>query len=179
MIDSKGVHVDPAKIEAIENWSAPTTTEVRQFLGLAGYYQIFIEGFLLISRPLTKLTQKNKKYEWGKEEEEAFQLLKQNLCSAPILSLPEGSKDFVVYCGALLKGFRAVLMQQEKKEMGKTLRVRLLVMTTHINLPEQICSAQMEAMKEENLKAKNMGRLIKPIFEIRSDGILCFDKQIW
>ncbi|GJZ38222.1 hypothetical protein Tco_0584413, partial [Tanacetum coccineum] len=69
VIDSKGVHVDPVKIEAIKNWAAPTTpTEVRQFLGLAGYYWRFIEGFSLISKPLTKLTQKNKKYEWGKEE---------------------------------------------------------------------------------------------------------------
>ncbi|GJU63498.1 reverse transcriptase domain-containing protein [Tanacetum coccineum] len=69
VIDNKGVHVDPAKIEAIKNWAAPTTsTEVRQFLGLAGYYRRFIEGFSMISKPLTKLTQKDKKYEWGKEE---------------------------------------------------------------------------------------------------------------
>ncbi|GKC88598.1 putative reverse transcriptase domain-containing protein, partial [Tanacetum coccineum] len=82
VIDSKGVHVDPAKIEAIKNCAAPTTpTEVRQFLGLAGYYRRFIEGFSLISKPLPKLTQKDKKYKWGKEEEEAFQTLKQKLCS--------------------------------------------------------------------------------------------------
>nr|GEW84574.1 putative reverse transcriptase domain-containing protein [Tanacetum cinerariifolium] len=85
VIDNKGIHVDPAKTEAIRNWSAPTTP-----------------------------TKKNKKYEWGKEEEEAFQLLKQKLCSAPILALPEGTEDFVVYCGASHKGFRAVLMQREK-----------------------------------------------------------------
>ncbi|GJS16153.1 putative reverse transcriptase domain-containing protein [Tanacetum coccineum] len=89
-------------------------TEVRQFLGLAGYYQRFIEGFSLIVKPLTKLTQKNKTYEWGEEEEEAFQLLKGKLCSAPILALPEGSEDFVVYCDASLKGYGAVLMQREK-----------------------------------------------------------------
>nr|GEW12465.1 putative reverse transcriptase domain-containing protein [Tanacetum cinerariifolium] len=76
--------------------------------------QRFIEGFSLIVKPLTKLTQKNKTYEWGKEEEEAFQLLKDKLCSAPILALPEGSKDFVVYCDASLKGYRSVLMQREK-----------------------------------------------------------------
>ncbi|GJW35190.1 putative reverse transcriptase domain-containing protein [Tanacetum coccineum] len=77
VIDRSGVHVDPAKIKAIKNWAAPTTpTKVRQFLGLAGYYRRFIEGFSLISKLLTKLTQKNKKYEWG-EEEEAFQTLKQ------------------------------------------------------------------------------------------------------
>ncbi|GKE80059.1 hypothetical protein Tco_1550059 [Tanacetum coccineum] len=69
VIDNKGVHVDPAKIEAIKNWAAPTmSTEVRQFIGLAGYYRRFIEGFSMISKPLTKLTHKDKKYEWGKEE---------------------------------------------------------------------------------------------------------------
>ncbi|GJY41865.1 putative reverse transcriptase domain-containing protein [Tanacetum coccineum] len=95
--------------------ASPTTpTEVRQFLGLVGYYRRFIEGFSLISKPLTKLTQKNKKYEWGKEEEEAFQTLKQKLCSAPILALPEGMEDFIVYCDASLKGYGAVLMQREK-----------------------------------------------------------------
>ncbi|GJS91742.1 putative reverse transcriptase domain-containing protein [Tanacetum coccineum] len=115
VINNKGVHVDPAKVEAIRNWSAPTTpTEVRQFLGLAGYYRRFIEGFSLISKPLTKLTQKNKKYEWGTEEDEAFQTLKQKLCSAPILALPEGTENFVVYCDASHKGYGAVLMQKEK-----------------------------------------------------------------
>nr|GFD03859.1 putative reverse transcriptase domain-containing protein [Tanacetum cinerariifolium] len=110
-----GVHVDPAKVEAIKSWTAlKSPTEVRQFLGLAGYYRRFIEGFSLIAKPLTKLTQKNKTYEWGKEEEEAFQLLKDKLCSAPILALPEGSKYFVIYCDASLKGYGAMLMQREK-----------------------------------------------------------------
>ncbi|GJZ21157.1 putative reverse transcriptase domain-containing protein, partial [Tanacetum coccineum] len=110
-----GVHVDPAKVEAIRNLSALTTPkEVRQFLGLAGYYRRFIKGFSLISKPLTKLTEKNKKYEWGTEEDEAFQTLNQKLCSAPILALPEGTENFVVYCDASHKGFGAVLMQREK-----------------------------------------------------------------
>ncbi|GJR46677.1 putative nucleotidyltransferase, ribonuclease H [Tanacetum coccineum] len=82
VIDSSGVHVDPAKIEAIKNWAAPTTP--------------------------------TEPYVWGDDEEEAFQTLKLKLCSAPILSLPEGSEDFVVYCDASLKGFGAVLMQREK-----------------------------------------------------------------
>ncbi|GJV77890.1 putative reverse transcriptase domain-containing protein [Tanacetum coccineum] len=80
---------------------------------LAGYYRRFIEGFSLISKPLTKLTQKDKKYEWGKEEEEAFRTLKQKLCSVPILALPEGTKDFVVYCDTSLKGYGSMLMQRE------------------------------------------------------------------
>ncbi|GJR62214.1 reverse transcriptase domain-containing protein [Tanacetum coccineum] len=114
-IDSQGLHVDPAKIEAVKNWTSPTTpTEVRQFLGLAGYYRRFIEGFSKIAKPLTKLTQKNKNYIWGEEQESAFQLLKQKLCEAPILALPEGNDDFVVYCDASLQGLGAVLMQREK-----------------------------------------------------------------
>ncbi|GJS91743.1 putative reverse transcriptase domain-containing protein [Tanacetum coccineum] len=232
VINNKGVHVDPTKVEAIRNWSAPTTPkEVRQFLGLAGYYRRFIEGFSLISKPLTKLTEKNKKYEWGTEEDEAFQTLKQKLCSAPILALPKGTENFVVYCDASHKGYGAVLMQREKctvytdhkslqyildqKELnmrqrrwiellsdydceiryhpGKAnvvadalsrkdrepIRVRSLVMTVHTNLPERILNAQTDAMKEENVKAENLGRLIKPIFETRSDGIQCFEGRIW
>nr|GFD07466.1 putative reverse transcriptase domain-containing protein [Tanacetum cinerariifolium] len=73
VINIQGVHVDPAKVEAIKSWTAPKSpTEVRKFLGLAGYYRRFIEGFSLTAKPLTKLTQKNKTYEWGEEEEESF-----------------------------------------------------------------------------------------------------------
>ncbi|GJY66426.1 putative reverse transcriptase domain-containing protein [Tanacetum coccineum] len=73
-----------------------------------------LSGIFSNIKALTKLTQKNKPYVWGDDEEEAFQTLKLKLCSAPILSLPEGSEDFVVYCDASLKGFGAVLMQREK-----------------------------------------------------------------
>ncbi|GJV00722.1 putative reverse transcriptase domain-containing protein [Tanacetum coccineum] len=135
VINRSGVHVDHAKIEAIKSWAAPTTpTEVRQFLGLAGYYRRFIEGFSLISKPLNKLTQKDKKYEWGKQEEEAFQTLKRKLCSALILALPEGTEDFIVYYNASLKGYGAVLMQREKVIASKgsneeeVCRLRNLVM---------------------------------------------------
>ncbi|GJX43066.1 putative reverse transcriptase domain-containing protein [Tanacetum coccineum] len=85
-----------------------------QLQGLAGYYRRFIQGFSKIAKPLTKLTQKNKKYIWGKDQETAFQLLKQKLCEAPILALPEENDDFVVYCDASLQGLGAVLMQKEK-----------------------------------------------------------------
>ncbi|GKG12505.1 putative reverse transcriptase domain-containing protein, partial [Tanacetum coccineum] len=92
-----GIHVDPAKIETVKNWASPTTpSEIRQFLGLAGYYRRFIEGFSKIAKPMTELIQKNQKFNWGEEQEEAFQLLKQKLYAAPILALPEGSADFVV-----------------------------------------------------------------------------------
>nr|GEX44259.1 putative reverse transcriptase domain-containing protein [Tanacetum cinerariifolium] len=96
MIDSQGIHVDLAKIESVKNWASPKSpTKIRQFLGLMGYYQRFIEGFSKIAKPLTKLTQKKVKFEWGDKQEAAFQLLKQKLCSAPILALPKGSEDFI------------------------------------------------------------------------------------
>nr|GEW19207.1 putative reverse transcriptase domain-containing protein [Tanacetum cinerariifolium] len=179
----KGVHVDPAKIEAIRNWAAPTTPT-------------------------------------------------EKLCCAPILALLEGSKDFVVYCDASLKGFGAVLMQQEKviayaswqlrtyeenytthdlelgvvvfalsdydceiryhpgkanvvadalsrKEREKPLRVRSLVMTVYTDLSERILRAQAKAIKGKNVKVENLGRLIKLIFKIHSDRIRYFDKRIW
>nr|GEV71969.1 putative reverse transcriptase domain-containing protein [Tanacetum cinerariifolium] len=111
----QGIHVDPAKIESVKDWaSSKSPTEIRQFLGLARYYRRFIEGFSKIAKPMTKLTQKKVKFEWGDKQEAAFQLLKQKLCSAPILALPEGSEDFIVYCDASNKGLGAVLMQREK-----------------------------------------------------------------
>nr|GEW38182.1 putative reverse transcriptase domain-containing protein [Tanacetum cinerariifolium] len=115
VIDSEGIRVDSAKIESIKDWASPKTpTEIRQFLGLASYYRRFIEGFSKIAKPMTKLTQKSVKFDWTEKAEVAFQLLKQFLCSAPILALPEGSENFVVYCDVSCKGLGAVLMQREK-----------------------------------------------------------------
>ncbi|GJT81952.1 putative reverse transcriptase domain-containing protein [Tanacetum coccineum] len=115
VIDSEGIHVDPAKIESIKDWESPKTpTKIRQLLGLAGYYRQFIKGFSKIAKPMTKLTQKSVNFDWGEKEETAFQTLKQKLCSAPILALPEGSENFVVYYDASHKGLSAVLMQKEK-----------------------------------------------------------------
>ncbi|GJT28538.1 putative reverse transcriptase domain-containing protein [Tanacetum coccineum] len=134
VIDSRGIHVDPAKIESIKDWASPKTpTEIRQFLGLAGYYRRFIEGFSKIAKSMTKLTQKGIKFDWGEKEEDAFQLLKQKLCSAPILALPEGSEDFVVYCDASHKGLGAVLMQREKviAYASRQLKVHEKNYTTH------------------------------------------------
>ncbi|GJW23644.1 putative reverse transcriptase domain-containing protein [Tanacetum coccineum] len=91
-----GIHVDPDKIESIKDWASPKTpTEIHQFLGLARYYRRFIEGFLKIAKPMTKLMQKGIKFDWGEKEENVFQLIKQKLCSAPILALPEGSEGFL------------------------------------------------------------------------------------
>ncbi|GKC75497.1 putative reverse transcriptase domain-containing protein, partial [Tanacetum coccineum] len=191
VIDHSGVHVDPAKIKAIK-----------------------------------------------RKEEEAFQMLKQKLCSAPTLALPEGIEDFMVYCDASLKGYGAVLMRRKKviayasrqlkvheenytthglenytthdlelgaiiellseynceiryhpgkanvvadassrKGIDKPLRVRALMMIVHNDLPKQIREAQEQAMKRKNVKAENLGRLIKPIFEFRPDGTCYFGNR--
>ncbi|GJV04177.1 putative reverse transcriptase domain-containing protein [Tanacetum coccineum] len=115
VVNQNGIHVDPSKIEAVKNWKDHTTpSEIRSFLGLAGYYRRFIANFSKIAKPLTSLTQKNKKYEWHVEQEEAFHTLKNNLCDAPILSLPDGIEDFVVYYDASKQGLCCVLMQRGK-----------------------------------------------------------------
>nr|GEZ51727.1 retrotransposon protein, putative, Ty3-gypsy subclass [Tanacetum cinerariifolium] len=115
VVNSKGIHVDPNKIEAVKNLKpSKTPTEIRSFLGLAGYYRQFIASFSKIAKPPTLLTQKNKKFEWGDEQENAFQTLKDMLCDAPILALPEGADDFLVYCDASNQGFGCVLMQRNK-----------------------------------------------------------------
>ncbi|KAD7476918.1 hypothetical protein E3N88_00054 [Mikania micrantha] len=134
VINSDGIHVDPAKIEAIKNWDVPTTpTEIRSFLGLAGYYRRFISNFSKIALPLTKLTQKSEPFVWTQKQEEAFQTLKQRLCNAPILTLPEGSDDFVVYCDASHQGLGCVLMQRDKviAYASRQLKIHEKNYTTH------------------------------------------------
>ncbi|GKD27836.1 putative nucleotidyltransferase, ribonuclease H [Tanacetum coccineum] len=80
VINGNGIHVDPSKIEAVKNWKAPRTlTEVRSFLGLAGYYRMFIKNFSKIAKSLTILTQKSKTFNWGEEHEYAFQTLKDKI----------------------------------------------------------------------------------------------------
>ncbi|GJS79664.1 putative reverse transcriptase domain-containing protein [Tanacetum coccineum] len=134
VIDCQGIHVDPAKIESIKDWASPKTpTEIRQFLGLAGYYRRFIEGFSKIAKPMTKLTQKKVAFEWGDKQEAAFQTLKNKLCSAPILALPQGAENFIVYCDASHKGLGAVLMQNEKviAYASRQLKIHEKNYTTH------------------------------------------------
>nr|GEW62995.1 hypothetical protein [Tanacetum cinerariifolium] len=124
---TRGIHMDPAKIESIKDSASPKTpTKIRLFLRLAGYYRSFIEGFLKIAKSMTKLTKKGIKFDWG-------------------------SEDFVVYCDASHKGLCVVLMQREKvnvvasalscKEQIEPLRVRALVMTIGLDLPKQILEA--------------------------------------
>ncbi|GJU84207.1 putative reverse transcriptase domain-containing protein [Tanacetum coccineum] len=134
VIDSKGIHVDHAKLESVKDWASPkSATDIRQFLGLAGYYRRFIEGFSKIAKPMTKLTQKNVKFDWGEKEEAAFQMIKQKLCSTLILALPKGSENLIVYCDASHKGLGVVLMQNEKviAYASRQLKIHEKNYTTH------------------------------------------------
>nr|GEV41374.1 reverse transcriptase [Tanacetum cinerariifolium] len=115
IVSAEGITMDPAKVEAITKWPRPTSvTEVRSFLGLAGYYRRFVEGFPRLALPLTKLIRKSEKFVWNEEREKSFEELKQRLVSAPILTLPSGSGGFQIYSDASKKGLGCVLMQHRK-----------------------------------------------------------------
>jgi hypothetical protein len=132
VISVEGVFVDPQKVEVVLKWERPTSvTEIRSFLGLAGYYRRFIEGFSLIATPLTQLTRKNKKWVWLEECEKSFQELKRRLTTAPVLALPLGTEGFVVYSDASGKGLGCVLMQH-----GKVIAYASRQLKTHeVNYP--------------------------------------------
>ncbi|KAJ9547869.1 hypothetical protein OSB04_020412 [Centaurea solstitialis] len=113
IVNREGIKVDLAKIVAVMNWEVPKSpTEIRSFLGLAGYYRRFIQDFSKIAVPLTRLTKKSESYIWGSEQQMAFETLRQKLCEAPVLTLPKGVEDMTVYCDASRLGLGCVLMQR-------------------------------------------------------------------
>ena len=115
VISGDGLHVDPEKVRAVVEWHQPrTVTEVRSFLGLAGYYRRFVEGFSKLALPLTQLTRKGVKFEWTDECERSFQELKRRLTSAPVLTVPSEGGVFEVYCDASHQGLGCVLMQERR-----------------------------------------------------------------
>ena len=103
--------VDPAKVEAVMQWETPKSpSDIRSFLGLAGYYRRFIRDFSKDVVPLTRLTRKGVDFRWGSEQQRAFETLWQQLCEATVLTLPEGVEDFMVHCDASIRGLGSVLM---------------------------------------------------------------------
>ena len=112
VVSEEGIYVDPSTVEAVSQWKQPRNlTKVQSFLGLAGYYQRFVDGFLKIAAPMTTLTYKNVKFEWTDTCEQSFQELKKRLVTAPILTIPEGEDCFVIYCDGSSQGLGAILMQ--------------------------------------------------------------------
>ncbi|CAA7062265.1 unnamed protein product [Microthlaspi erraticum] len=113
IVSAEGVSVDPAKIEAIRDWPRPSSaTEIRSFLGLAGYYRRFVKGFATMAQPMTKLTGKDVPFIWSAECEESFSQLKEMLTTTPVLALPEPGKPYMVYTDASGIGLGCVLMQE-------------------------------------------------------------------
>ncbi|KAI3773725.1 hypothetical protein L1987_48255 [Smallanthus sonchifolius] len=189
-IYEKGIQVDLVKIEAISNWEVPKTpNEVRSFLGLAGYYRRFIKDFSRIAVPLTVLTQKAIKYEWGPKQNEAFEILKCHNLRAEIMeTLPLRSKvhgfhrpqETKVYLQPERAERKAYIVADalSRKEHEKPKQVRALRIDLQVSLISQINEAQKSALKEANLKNEGMiGRteqLIKG-----NDDIVRMDKRTW
>jgi hypothetical protein len=113
VISAGGVSVDPSKVMDVLNWMPPTTaSEIQSFLGLEGYYRRFIKDFSKIAKPMMKLLEKNKAFEWTAECQASFEELRKRLTSAPVLVLPDLTKKFSIYCDASRRGLGCVLMQE-------------------------------------------------------------------
>ena len=112
IILGEGITVDPSKVQVVKNWPVPkSATEIRSFLGLAGYYRRFVQDFSRIAGPLTKLTQKEVKHVWTAECSDVFEELKNRLITTPVLKMPDGSGGMVIYSNASGRGLGCVLMQ--------------------------------------------------------------------
>ena len=115
IVSAVGIRVDPMKIEAIVNWKPPrNVTEVRSFLGLAGYYRRFVQGFSVIASSLTRLLRKGVKFDWDDKCQSSFEKLKEILIEAPVLIQPTSGRDYTVYSDASRIGLGCVLMQDGK-----------------------------------------------------------------
>ncbi|WVZ52062.1 hypothetical protein U9M48_003155 [Paspalum notatum var. saurae] len=118
-VSKGGIMVDPSKISSVMDWKVPEVVkEVRGFLGLAGYYRRFIESFSRNAKPMTSLLEKGVPFNWTKERQAAFDELKKRLTTAPVLTLPDLTKSFTVYCDASKEGLGCVLMQEGKNELN-------------------------------------------------------------
>jgi hypothetical protein len=110
IISNGGISVDPAKVKEIMEWRVPT--EIRSFLGLAGYYRGFIEGFSKTAKPMTSLLEKGREFKWNEKCQDNFDQLKKRLMSPPVLVMPDLQKGFDIYCDACGQGLECVLMQE-------------------------------------------------------------------
>nr|ABA94439.1 retrotransposon protein, putative, Ty3-gypsy subclass [Oryza sativa Japonica Group] len=153
VITAQGVAVDPSNVESVTKWTPPkTVSQIRSFLGLAGYYRRFIENFSRIARPMTQLLKKDEKFKWTAECDKSFEELKKKLVSAPVLILPDQMKDFQVYCDASRHGLGCVLMQEGRVVASGSYFEDLEARPT---LVDQVRAAQVNDSEIAELK-KNM-----------------------
>jgi hypothetical protein len=114
-ISKDGISVDPRKVQEVMDWKPPKSVhQIRSFLGLAGYYHRFILDFSRIAKPMTELLKKGVKFVWSEEYDQAFHTLRKHLTSAPVLTQPDMSKPFEVFCDASCTGLGCVLMQENR-----------------------------------------------------------------
>ncbi|GKC86802.1 putative reverse transcriptase domain-containing protein, partial [Tanacetum coccineum] len=193
VINRDGIYVDPSKIEVVKNWEAPRTpSKVLSFLGLEGYYCLFIENFSNIAKSLTILNHKSKTFDWGEEREREFQTLKDKLCNAPILALPDGLEDFVVYCDASVLGLEllsdydyeiryypgkanVVANPLSRKERVRPKKVKAMNMNLLSSIKNRILAAHEEVSDKPVETQRGMDELMK----CRSDEALYYLDRIW
>ncbi|WVZ76545.1 hypothetical protein U9M48_024512 [Paspalum notatum var. saurae] len=168
ILSAKGVAIDPSKVEDVLNWKQPqTVTEIRSFLGLAGYYRRFIKDFSRISKPMTALTQKNAKFAWSPKCEEAFGTLKKLLTSALVLAQPDITKPLDVYCDASGSGLGCVLMQE-----GRVISYASSQLRKHEIIAAQKQDKGMAHIRDEINEKK------KACFRLDEEGVLWFKNRL-
>ncbi|GJR46431.1 putative reverse transcriptase domain-containing protein [Tanacetum coccineum] len=176
IVSDDGITMDPAKVEAITKWPRSTTvTKVRSFLGLAGYYRRFVEGFSLLALPLTKLMRKGEKFVWNEEREKSFEELKRRLVSSPVLTLPFGTGGYQIYSDASKKGLGCVLMQHGKVIAYASRQLK----PYEVNYPThdlELAAVIKEAPKEDGelwSVVENMKKGKQEEFWVDDHGVIC------
>ncbi|XP_070042706.1 uncharacterized protein [Nicotiana tomentosiformis] len=174
IISSEGILVDTQKIEAVKTWPRPATPmEVRCFLGLAGYYRRYVEGFSSLSAPLTKLTQKGAKFQWTDACEWSFHALKDKLTSALVLILLEGTDGYAIYCDASGIGLGCLLMHHDSGD-------------TRVTIQDTVTSSLVIEVKERQNKDPMLAHYRdttpqkeKTPFEITGEGVLRYRGRLY
>ncbi|WVZ76682.1 hypothetical protein U9M48_024635 [Paspalum notatum var. saurae] len=169
VVSKGGIAVDPSKVSTVTNWKVPEIPkEVRRFLGLASYYRRFIENFSRIAKPMTFLLEKDAEFRWTNAQQAAFDELKKRLTTAPVLTLPDQQKKFIVYCDASRDGLRCVLMQE-----GKVIAYASRQLRKHeLNYPTH----DLELAAVEIRELLKSGKV--PHFREDEQGTLCYKNKI-